>query len=85
MPRLPEYPENWEPAGEKDEVLDILANPFEPGEKVFVDVRIEVEIVRYYKDGFYEVRFPNGMWEDDLVVYHHSNLQKDPDRERRNT
>lgn len=80
MPRLPEYQEGWEPRDERVEVLDILANSFEPGERALLYEIIEVEIVRYYGDGDYEVKFPTGVmmncWDGETTLFHHSHISR---------
>jgi hypothetical protein len=76
MPRIPKHQEDWEPEDEKDEVLDILANPFEPGDTAFTAITMRVKVLDYYKDGFYSVEFENGLWSDndELVLIHYSDL-----------
>ena len=64
--------------GEKDDVLEILANPFQPGDKAFTAITMSVRVLSYYKDGFYEVEFENGLWSnlDELILIHYSDLRR---------
>lgn len=79
MPRLPEHQEGREPPiEEKDDVLDILANPFERGDKAFTRITHRLTILGYYKDGFYSVKFDDGLWSDtrELILIHYTDLSR---------
>jgi len=59
---------------ERKEVLEILSNPFKPGDMATVCVTMQVEVVKYWRDGFYQVKFPDGMWDGDVVLYHFKDM-----------
>lgn len=63
-----------------DDVLEILANMFEPGTRVRDkdSKSLGITIVSYWGDGYYEVKIEH-LWEDatdEVVVMHYSELEK---------
>ncbi|MGD9727081.1 MAG: hypothetical protein AB7V39_11890 [Nitrospiraceae bacterium] len=35
-----------------------------------------VQVVDYWRNGEYHVRFPDGLWDGETVVFHHTELRR---------
>ena len=59
---------------DQKDVLDILAKPFKPGERVMI-YNCPATIVCYYKNGEYQIKFDEGWYDGINILYHMDDIE----------